>query len=113
MTIQCRLRPHECFQANSALVISSFQTKVQSNPIEYPNVIVGFQKVLADGGPTGFFTGWAPTFVGFFIWGGQSYALNEYLRRLFAGLAGIEASNLEVPIILAASAISATVGAFM
>ena len=101
------------FGVDTTLLVALIQTKVQSNPVEYPNVIVGFQKVLADGGPTGFFTGWAPTFVGFFVWGGQSYALNEYLRRLFAGFAGIEASNLEVPIILAASAISATVGAFM
>ena len=68
---------------------------------------------MASGGPTSFFTGWVPTFVGFFIWGGTSYALTEYLRRFFAELAGIEGSSLGVPIILGASAISATVGSYM
>jgi len=35
------------------------------------------------------------------------------MKRVFIGLAGLEATTLEVPIILAASAISAAVGAFI
>lgn len=54
-----------------------------------------------------------PTFGGFFVWGGVVYGLNEFLRRTFIELAGAEASNLEVPIILLASAISAVAGSFI
>ena len=86
---------------------------MQTNPAEYPGIISGFKKVLAAGGLTSFFTGWVPTFVGFFIWGGVTYTLTEYLRRLFTDLAGLEAANLEIPIILGAAAISATVGSFI
>ena len=93
--------------------IDVVKTKVQTNPSEYPGIIAGFEKVLASGGLTSFFTGWVPTFVGFFIWGGTTYTLTEYLRRVFTDLAGLEASSLEIPIILGASAISATVGAFI
>lgn len=76
-------------------------------------MIPTFRKVLESGGPSSFFTGWVPTFVGFFIWGAGTYALTEYLRRFFTGLAGINASELEVQVILGASAISAIFGSFI
>jgi solute carrier family 25 (mitochondrial phosphate transporter), member 3 len=75
--------------------------------------MAAFRKVLASGGPSTFFTGWAPTFVGFFIWGGVTYALTEYLRRQLTSFAGLEAASLEVPIILCASAISGAVGSYI
>lgn len=54
-----------------------------------------------------------PTFVGFFAWGGFSYALTEFLRRALAELAGADAGRLEVPIILTAAGIGAFFGSFI
>jgi solute carrier family 25 phosphate transporter 3 len=61
----------------------------------------------------GFFRGWAPTFLGFFVWGGISYALTEYLRRTAAAMSGTSASSLDVPVILASSAIASFFGSFI
>jgi solute carrier family 25 phosphate transporter 3 len=93
--------------------IDVVKTKVQMDPVKYSGVGLTFQKVFQDGGPGAFFTGWAPTFLGFFVWGGISYALTEFLRRSFQELAGLEAGNLEVPIILAASGIASFFGSFI
>lgn len=93
--------------------IDVVKTKVQTNPEKYPGVIQGFKQVMKEGGVSSFFTGWAPTFVGFFLWGGLSYALTEYLRRVATSLAGADAGSLEVPIILTASALAAFVGSFV
>lgn len=93
--------------------IDVVKTKVQTDPVKYTGVGQTFQKVLKDGGPGAFFTGWAPTFLGFFIWGGLSYALTEFLRRTFTELAGLDAGSLEVPIILCASAIGSFFGSFI
>ncbi|KAL3909604.1 MAG: hypothetical protein SGILL_008023 [Bacillariaceae sp.] len=89
------------------------KTKIQTDPENYPGPIEAFQKLVKDQGVTGFFSGWQPTFVGFFIWGGFSYSLTEFIRRYLNDVAGIQASSLEVPIILVSSAISATVGTYI
>ena len=75
-------------------------------------MISGFKRVLEQGGVSGFFTGWAPTFLGYFCWGGVAYSITEFLRRTFQGYAGDAASSLEVPIILAAAGLAAVVGSF-
>jgi solute carrier family 25 phosphate transporter 3 len=93
--------------------IDVVKTKVQTDPVKYPGVGRTFQKVLEEGGSGAFFTGWAPTFLGFFVWGGLSYALTEFLRRSFQELAGLDAASLEVPIILAASGIASFFGSFI
>jgi len=51
------------------------KTKVQTDPEKYPGMIKTFQKVYKDDGASGFIQGWVPTFLGFFFWGGVSYAL--------------------------------------
>lgn len=89
------------------------KTKVQTNPETYPGIIRSFRRVLQDEGVSTLFTGWAPTFVGFFLWGGVSYALTEYLRRTLTILAGSDAGSLEVPIILLSSGIAAFFGSFV
>lgn len=77
-------------------------------------MIRGFQKVYKEEGAAGFIQGWVPTFAGFFVWGGVSYALTEYIRRtLCDGLRADELSSLEVPIILLSAAIGAFVGSFI
>jgi solute carrier family 25 phosphate transporter 3 len=76
-------------------------------------VVSGFKRVLAEGGPSSFFTGWAPTFLGFFFWGGVAYSITEFLRRTFQGYLGDVASSLEVPIILTAAGLAAVVGSFV
>jgi solute carrier family 25 phosphate transporter 3 len=89
------------------------KTKIQTDPDNYPDPVTAFQKLVKDQGLTGFFSGWQPTFVGFFCWGGFSYSLTELLRRYLNDLAGVQSSSLEVPIILVSSAVSATVGTFI
>lgn len=69
--------------------------------------------MLADSGPTGFFTGWVPTLLGFLTWGGISYSLTEYSRRFLFELAGSASAGLEVPIILTAASIGAFLGSFV
>lgn len=93
--------------------IDVVKTKVQTDPINYPGVVRAFQKVSTDGGIKSFFTGWEPTFLGFFVWGGMSYGLTEFLRRYLAGVAGVDAVSLEVPIILLASGIGSFFGSFI
>lgn len=93
--------------------IDVVKTKVQTDPQRYPGVIYSFQRVWKEQGLEGFFSGWAPTFVGFFVWGGISYALTEFLRRTATALAGADASSLDVPIILASSAIASFFGSFI
>lgn len=69
--------------------------------------------MAAERGIVGFFDGWAPTFVGFFLWGSASYSTTELFRRIFVDAAGPEARALEVPIILGSSAIGAAFSTFI
>ena len=98
-----------CFVVSSSVV----KTKVQTDPVKYPGIIETFTKILKDDGVEGFVQGWVPTFVGYFIWGGVSYALTEFIRRSLTELMGVDAANYEVPIILSASAFGAIVGSFI
>lgn len=91
----------------------SLLKKVQTDPVQYNGIINSFRKVWLDKGLEGFFQGWAPTFLGFFLWGGLSYALTEFLRRALGELAGMDATRLEVPIILLASGIASFIGSFV
>jgi len=94
--------------------IDVVKTKCQTNPEKYPGIIGGFKRVLSEGGARSFFTGWAPTFVGFFCWGGVSYALTEYFRRTLIGAAAsAQLTGLDVPIVLTASASAAFVGSYV
>jgi len=86
--------------------------QVQTDPARYPSVLASFRRVWKENGLEGFFQGWLPTFAGFFVWGGISYALTEFLRRTLTELAGADAGSLEIPIILLASASASFVGSF-
>lgn len=90
--------------------IDVVKTKVQTNPVKYTGVISSFKTVLKEEGAGSFLNGWAPTFLGYFVWGGVAYTLTELARRSFTDLAGASASSYEVPIILAASGLAAVVG---
>lgn len=79
------------------------KTRIQTDPENYTGIISGFKNVLSNEGMSAFFTGWEPTFVGFFFNGGLSYTGTEFFRRYYTNLVGIEASNYEIPIILAAA----------
>ena len=89
------------------------KTKLQVDPENYPGPVEAFQKLVKDQGLSGFFSGWAPTFIGFFCWGGFSYSLTELLRRYLNAQLGQQAPAFEIPIILLSSAVSATVGTFI
>jgi solute carrier family 25 phosphate transporter 3 len=88
------------------------KTKIQTDPENYPNAVVAFQK-LFKGGLKGLFSGWVPTTLGFFTIGGFSYSTTELFRRWCEDFAGPSASQLEVPIILFSAAVSAFFGAFI
>lgn len=90
--------------------IDVVKTKVQTNPVKYKGIISSFKTILKEEGAGSFLTGWVPTFTGYFVWGGVAYTLTELTRRSLQDLAGTNAPNLEVPIILCASAIAAVVG---
>jgi solute carrier family 25 phosphate transporter 3 len=89
------------------------KTKVQTNPIKYPNVGAAFQTVFQEEGLSTFFTGWVPTFLGNFLSGAVLYAITEIVRRYLTEAAGTDASSLEVPIILASAALASFVGSFL
>mmetsp|Transcript_20022 Transcript_20022/g.29684 ORF Transcript_20022/g.29684 Transcript_20022/m.29684 type:complete len:975 (-) Transcript_20022:56-2980(-) len=93
--------------------IDVVKTKVQTDPEKYSSVFGSFKKVIEEEGLNAFFTGWQPTFVGFFVWGGFTYAATEFLRRYFIKAAGDAASSNEVLIILLASGLSAFLGAYI
>jgi solute carrier family 25 phosphate transporter 3 len=79
------------------------KTKVQTNPIKYPDIGSSFKKLFEEEGLSSFFTGWLPTVLGNFINGGVLYALTEVIRRSLSEAAGVDAVTLEVPIILIAA----------
>lgn len=83
--------------------IDVIKTNMQTKPEKYPNPLEALRVVSKENGITGFFTGWIPTFVGFFITGGISYTAIEFFRRYYTELAGSMAESYEIPIILAAS----------
>lgn len=89
------------------------KTKLQTDPENYPGVVPAFQKLVKERGVSGFFDGWAPTFVGFFCWGSASYSSTELLRRYFNDALGPGAIGYEVPVILLSSAIGASLSTFI
>mmetsp|Transcript_11485 Transcript_11485/g.21479 ORF Transcript_11485/g.21479 Transcript_11485/m.21479 type:complete len:1046 (-) Transcript_11485:667-3804(-) len=92
--------------------IDVIKTNMQTKPEKYPNPLEALRIILNENGVSGFFTGWVPTFVGFFITGGISYTAIEFFRRYYTELAGSMAESYEIPIILAASFTSAVIGVF-
>ena len=83
--------------------IDVVKTNIQTNPQKYTDPLTALRIVYEEGGPTGFFAGWVPTFFGFFINGGISYTAIEFFRRYYTEIAGDMAPNYEIPIILASS----------
>ena len=89
------------------------KTKVQIDPDRYPKILASFQSVWKEEGPSTFFTGWLPTFCGYFISGGVLFALTEVIRRSLTEAAGANAMSLEVPIILAAASVASASAAIL
>jgi len=88
------------------------KTKLQTDPVNYPGPIVAFKKIVDEEGLSTFFSGWAPTFVGFFCWGAVGYTLTEFLKRLIFEVSHLPVSY-EIPVIVLASGIGAFFGAFV
>ena len=97
--------------------IDVVKTRVQTDPENYPDMVTAIKRLLDEGGVSGFFRGWAPTFVGFFCWGGVSYSMTEYFRRTLQVFAATQWSgsvnSLEVPIIILASGVASVFCAFV
>lgn len=83
--------------------IDVVKTNIQADPKKYTGPLKAFNVVLEEEGASGFFAGWIPTFIGFFIQGGVSFTAIEFFRRYYTELIGDIAVNYELPIILAAS----------
>jgi hypothetical protein len=83
--------------------IDVVKTNMQTKPEKYTDPLKAFKIVLEEKGFTGFFAGWVPTFLGFFINGGIAYTAIEFFRRYYTELLGDSAPNYEIPIILASS----------
>ena len=77
------------------------KTNLQTNPKKYPDPVSAFNTLLEENGVYGLYAGWVPTFLGFFVYGGISYAATEFFRRYYIDLFGGLIST-EVPFILAA-----------
>ena len=92
--------------------IDVVKTKVQTDPEKYPGMVKSFKLVYQEDGVAGFIRGWAPTFLGFFVWGGTSYASTEFVRQTITEYIGTAAIGLEVPLVLFASALGAFAGSF-
>lgn len=57
-----------CSAVHLALTpIDVAKTKVQTDPVQHPGVISSLKKVLEEEGAGTLFTGWSPTFAGFFF----------------------------------------------
>lgn len=89
------------------------KTRMQTDPERYPTVPSSFQMVLKEGGPSTFLAGWLPTLAGNFLSGAALYTLTELIRRELSEQAGPLALTYEVPIILAAAGVAATVAAIL
>ena len=87
------------------------KTKVQTDPVKYPNILSSFGTIFNNEGIPTLFTGWLPTLLGNFVGGGILYAITEIVRRTLSEAAGVEATNLEVPIILTAAGVASALGA--
>jgi len=85
------------------------KTKIQTNPAKYTTLLPSFREIYQNEGMSTFYTGWSPTLLGNFISGGVQYASVEYLRRYFTEMAGLDAAQYEVLIILAASGIASAI----
>lgn len=92
--------------------IDVVKTKVQTDPVRYDGVFSSLKTVLEEeGGLPTLFTGWAPTFVGFFLWGGVTYTLTETFRGLLVDAVGQGAAvRYEVPLVVVAAGAAALVG---
>jgi len=97
--------------------IDVVKTKMQVDSSKYTNIFSSFQKVMEEGNGVGaFFTGWAPTFAGYFVWGGTIYTVVELVRRYLTDYLGqtfADVATLEVPIVIFASSLSAVFGALV
>lgn len=93
-----------CSSAHIVLTpIDVVKTRIQTNPDKYTDILTAFKKVYSEQGVGGFISGWESTFIGFFAFGGVTFAATEYFRRFFTELMGSESSNVEIFIILAAA----------
>jgi len=61
---------------------------VQANPVEFPNVVVGFKRLYREGGLRALVRGWVPTLWGYSFQGYGKFGFYEYFKYYYAGLIG-------------------------
>lgn len=95
--------------------IDVVKTKMQVDSSKYTDIVTSFQKVMEEENGA-FFTGWAPTFAGYFAWGGTIFTVVELVRRYltdYLSQTSTDMATFEVPIIIFASSLSAVFGALV
>lgn len=54
---------------------------MQTDPVKYKNIPVGFQTVMKEQGLPGIFRGWVPTLVGYSMQGACKFGFYEYFKK--------------------------------
>uniref|UniRef100_A0A0D6R9Z8 Uncharacterized protein n=1 Tax=Araucaria cunninghamii TaxID=56994 RepID=A0A0D6R9Z8_ARACU len=81
------------------------KVSMQINPGKYKSVFSGFGVVLREQGASGFFKGWAPTFLGYSAQGLFKYGFYEFFKKYYSDIAGPDyAAKYKTLIYLAGSA---------
>ena len=88
------------------------KTKMQADPVKYPSTVEATERILKEGGPRALLVGAGATIVGYIVYGGVSFGLTEYFKRLFLNVVGPEYATLyPFAVLLLASMSAAFFGA--
>jgi len=102
-----------CGAAHAILIpLDVVKTKMQSDPSRYTSTMEAIDRILKEGGPRALLVGAGATIVGYVVYGGVSFGLTEYFKRLFLNVVGPEYATLyPFAVLLLASMSAAFFGA--
>lgn len=102
-----------CGTAHAVLIpLDVVKTKMQADPQRYPSPVEATETILKEGGPRALLVGAGATIVGYVVYGGVSFGLTEFFKRLFLELVGPEYATLyPFAVLLLASMSAAFFGA--
>lgn len=64
--------------------------RMQAMPAEYPNMLGGFKKTVAEGGAVALTRGWAPTLIGYTMQGVCKFGFYEIFKKTYGDMMGEE-----------------------
>jgi len=62
----------------------------QIDPAKYKSISSGFDVLLKEQGPKGFFRGWVPTLLGYSAQGACKFGFYEFFKKYYSDIAGPE-----------------------